>query len=170
MLWIVGGACIVCLALLAHELLRRRRDATGPSARAGQPPPARLVATQPAGGPVNWAEDPLAGMGITVLAEDGAEATAPPGAIRKSAFRRQLPDATADIITYVVAAKLPDVEAFYRTRLAATDYRLSRVTRSPDGRASLLFLAGRRRQYNVRLLPTDNPERVKIILVISRPR
>ncbi|GAG42800.1 unnamed protein product, partial [marine sediment metagenome] len=121
-------------------------------------------------GPAEWAANPLAGTGIERLERDPPEVVIPPGAVRRSGFRRLLPDGTADIITYVVESDLPSAEAFYRSKLAAAGYRLVKradmdaVVKGGPG-TILAFRSAQGQEYYVRLIPTDNSKRLKIDLV-----
>jgi len=108
------------------------------------------------------------------LERDPPEAVIPPGGVRRSGFRRLLPDGTADIITYVVESDLPSAEEFYRSKLAAAGYRLVKradrdaVVKGGPG-IILAFRSAQGQQYDVMLIPTDNGKRLKIVLVIARP-
>ena len=173
--WLAGGVCAASFALLAYGLVRKLGGREMPAGDSPRPEggPMRISAPTAATSPADWAANPLAGTGTERLERDPPEAVVPPGGVRRSGHRRLLPDGTADVITYVVESDLPAAEEFYRCTLAAAGYRL--VTRADRDAAVkggpgivLGFRAAQGQQYYVMLIPTDNGERLKIVLVIAR--
>ena len=175
-MWLAGGVCAVSLALLAHGIIRKLGSGPAPANHPPRPAPEPMPASAPtvAASPADWVANPLAGTGMERLKRDPPEAVSPPGAVRRSGFRRILSDGTADIITYVVESDLPAAEEFYRGKLAAAGYRLvKRADRDAAIKGGpgiiLAFRAAQGQQYDVMLIPTDNGKRLKIVLVIARP-
>ena len=119
--------------------------------------------------PTTWVDDPLAGVGMSRLANDPPGVVVPPGAVRHSGFRRRLADGAEDIITYVHQSDLPAVEAFYRSRLAEAGYRLAPTGAAGADQTIMVFLAEAGQVYRVVLKSVDNGKKVKIVLVIARP-
>ena len=176
--WLAGGVCVVMLALLAHEIIRKLGSKPAPANVRPRPRQGWMASSAPpaATSPAEWAEwvvNPLAGTGMVRLDRDPPEAVIPPGAVRRGGHRKLLPDGTADIITYVVESDLPAAEAFYRSKLSAAGYRLakraSRAKVVKGGRGIILVFRGAHgQQYYVMLIPADNSKRLKIVLVIAR--
>ena len=108
-------------------------------------------------------------LGLRPLESDPTGAMAPPGARRVYAMQRDLPTGAVDQVVYVAPGPLRAAEEFYRTRLRQRGYELARTgaTMNKDGGVSLVFLKGRER-WVVMLHPTDNADKVKIVLVIAR--
>ena len=94
---------------------------------------------------------------------------APPDAVMCHAIRRKMADSSADIVTYIVKAKIADVEKFYSDRLTKDGYKLlQRKPAMQPGAVSLVFLREMQR-YSVMLRYTDKEkETVKIVLVITQ--
>jgi hypothetical protein len=172
-LLLAGGALAVPLALIAHYLLaqRHRPGTEWPDANQGffrPDQPAAEPTTLPAGGLVELARNPLAGQGMEPLRDDPRDAIAPPGGVRVSGFRRQVPGGAADIIIYESSDRLESLETFYRTRLAEAGFKvLPSGSPAPQDARSLVF-SRQGQSYQVLLRPTGGGRAARVVLVISR--
>ncbi|MCD4699169.1 MAG: hypothetical protein K8R91_01160 [Phycisphaerae bacterium] len=168
--WIAGAAC---LGLSAAFMFGRfgmggserpcRADTT-----CGRIVPTTLPASLV--NPADIASQPLTGTGLEILRTGADDAFAPPGAVRRYALRKKVPDGAEDIIAYTIEANIADVEKFYSDRLTKAGYKLmQRAPAMQPGGISLVFLRKMQR-YCVSLRQADKEKKtVKILLVISRP-
>ena len=170
MAWLATGVLGVALALLAHDRFLADRD-DGPLELPATSPPKAPAPTTASASPRELAADPLATVGLVKLTEDPPDAPVFPGAVRRSAFRRRVPDGAADTFVYITDAGAPAVEDFYRSRMAQAGYTL--VTYRPMERrrgGTMTFAKGELQQCSVSLKSTDNGKKVRIALVILRAK